>query len=100
LTGTLLGPPGPIALLGPCVVVAPDEPLSEVAERCLPHVGGAILVAHPDIPCAPLLFEARAYGAAAMLRIERPVPTTSSDPVIFVVDDAELADRLQVPHLA
>src|SRR5262249_42544029 len=43
LTGTLLGPPGPIALLGPCVVIAGDEPLAEVAERCLPRVGGAIL---------------------------------------------------------
>jgi hypothetical protein len=111
LTGTLLGPPGPIALLGPCVVVARDESLAAVAERCLPHVGGAILVAHPDIPCPPLVFEARAYGAAAMLRPHggaapgnpqglRPALTTASDPVIFVVDDAELADRLGVPRLA
>jgi hypothetical protein len=100
LTGTLLGPPGPVALLGPCVVVAHDEPLEAVAQRCLPQVGGAILVAHTDVPCAPLVFEARAYGAAAMLRIGHPVPTSSSDPVIFVVDDAELGDRLAVPHLA
>jgi hypothetical protein len=100
LTGTLLGPPGPIALLGPCVVVARDEPLDAVAHRCLPQVGGAILVAHTDVPCAPLVFEARAYGAAAMLRIDRPVAAASSDPVIFVVDDLELADRLEVPHLA
>jgi hypothetical protein len=99
LTGTMLGPPGPVALLGPCVVIAPGEPLAEVAERYLPRVGGAILVGHSDVPCAPLVFEARAYGAAAMLRIDRPVPTSSSDPLIFVVDDAELADRLEVPHL-
>jgi hypothetical protein len=35
-----------------------------------------------------------------MLRIEHAAPTTSSDPVIFVVADDELADRLGVPHLA
>jgi hypothetical protein len=100
LTGTILGPPGPVALLGPCVVIAPGEPLADVAERCLPRVGGAILVGHADVPWAPLVFEARAYGAAAMLRVDRPVPASSSDPAIFVVEDAELADRLEVPHLA
>jgi hypothetical protein len=100
LTGTMLGPPGPVALLGPCVVVAPGAPLAEVAERYLPRVGGAILVGHTDVPWAQLVFEARAYGAAAMVRIDRPVPASSSDPVIFVVDDSELADRLEVPYLA
>ena len=100
LTGTMLGPPGPVALLGPCVVVAPGAPLAEVAERYLPRVGGAILVGHTDVPWAPLVLEARAYGAAAMVRIDRPVPASSSDPVIFVVDDSELADRLEVPYLA
>jgi hypothetical protein len=101
LTGTMLGPPGPVALLGPCVAIAPPgEPLAEVAERYLPRVGGAILVGHPDVPWAPLVFEARAYGAAAMLRVDRRVPASSSDPVIFVVEDSELADRLEVPHLA
>ncbi|HSS02655.1 MAG TPA: hypothetical protein VLM79_36590 [Kofleriaceae bacterium] len=100
LTGMMLGPPGPVALLGPCVVIASGEPLVDVAERYLPRVGGAILLGHPDVPWAPLVFEARAYGAAAMLRVDRPVSTSSSDPVIFVVDDSELADRLAVPHLA
>jgi hypothetical protein len=100
LTGTLLGAPGPIALLGPCIVVAGDEPLSAIAERCLPRVGGAILVASPDVPYAQLVFEARAYGAAAMLRTDRPEPATSHDPVIFVVDDGALAEDFGIPHLA
>jgi hypothetical protein len=99
LTGTLIGAPGHIALLGPCIVVAGDEPLSVIAERCLPRVGGAILVANPDVRCAPLVFEARAYGAAAMLRTDRPEVTTSHDPVIFVVDDDDLAEDFGIPYL-
>jgi hypothetical protein len=99
LTGALIGVPGAIALLGPCVVVAGGEPLLAVAERCLPRVGGAILVAHPDVPCAPLAFEARVHGAAAMLRTDRADPAGANDPVIFVVDDDDLADRLGVPYL-
>jgi hypothetical protein len=100
LTGTLVGIPGPIALLGPCIVVAGDEPLSAIAERCLSRVGGAILVADPDAELAALVFEARAYGAAAMLRTDLPEPTTSRDPVIFVVDDGDLAEEFGIPHLA
>jgi len=100
ITGALIGIPGAIALLGPCVVVAGGEPLLAVAERFLPRVGGAILVAHPDVPCAPLAFEARVHGAAAMLRTERAEPAGANDPVIFVVDDDDLADELGVPYLS
>ena len=99
VTGTLVGEPGVVALLGPCVVVAGDEPLTAVAEQCLARVGGAILVAHGEPDRATLLFEARAYGAAPMLRIKTGIDAAPSGPVIFVVGDEELADRLGVPRL-
>lgn len=99
-TGTLVGEPASVALLGPCVVVAGDEPLTAVAARCVPHVGGAILVARDDADLADLLFEARAHGAAPMLRVAATVETAPNVPAIFAVDDAELADRLGLPLLA
>ncbi|HEY5938472.1 MAG TPA: hypothetical protein VIU61_27665, partial [Kofleriaceae bacterium] len=43
--GTLVGEPGTVALLGPCVVVG-HAPLVDLAERHLAHVGGAILAGH------------------------------------------------------
>ena len=98
LTGTVVGEPGEVSLLGPCVVVAGDEPLTAVAERCLAHVNGAILAAHGDPDRAMLLFEARARGAAPMLRAAITAPP--SDAAIFVIGDAELADRLGLPRLA
>jgi hypothetical protein len=98
LTGTLVGEPGPVALLGPCLVVAGDEPLTAVAERCLARVDGAILAAHGDPDRSALLFEARARGAAAMLRAALAAPP--SEAAIFVIEDAELADRLGLPRLA
>jgi hypothetical protein len=99
-TGTLVGEPGQVALLGPCVVVAVDEPLTAVAERCLSRVGGAILAASSDVDCAELVFEARAYGAVPMKRTAASLDAAASDPMIFVVADAELADRLGIPRLA
>jgi hypothetical protein len=98
MTGTLIGAPGSAALLGPCVVVAGDEPLIEVAERCLARVNGAILVAHGEPERTALLLEARARGAAPMLRLAGT--TLPSEPAIFVVSDAEFADHLGVPRLA
>jgi hypothetical protein len=98
-TGTLVGEPGPVALLGPCVVVGGDEPLATLAVVCLGRVGGAILVAHDAADRATLAFEARAYGAAAMLRTTF-VDGASRDPTIVVVADAELADHLGVPRLS
>jgi len=99
-TGTLVGEPGTVALLGPCIVVAGDEPLTQVAEPCLARVGGAILAARDDADRAALLFEARAYGAAPMLRAPASLDAAPTEAAIFVVGDADLADRLGVPRLA
>jgi hypothetical protein len=97
-SGVLVGQPGPIALLGPCIVVAGDEPLATIAERCVVPVGGAILAAHGDPDPATLLFEARAHGAVAMLRA---TPTAAPrEPAIFVTDDPDLPERLAMPRLA
>jgi hypothetical protein len=98
-TGALVGDPGGIALLGPCVVVAGDEPLAAIAERYLAQVGGAILAAHDDAQRADLLFEARAYGAAPMLR-HSAADTPPNDAAIFVVGDAALAEHLALPRLS
>jgi hypothetical protein len=98
-TGTLVGEPGTVALLGPCVAVAGDEPLATVAERCAPQVGGAVLVAHDTADRDDVLFEARARGAAAMLRAPAGVDALPGVPAIFAVADVELADRLAVPRL-
>jgi hypothetical protein len=97
-TGVLVGEPGSIMLLGPCVVVAGDEPLAAVAERCAPQIGGAILAATGAPDRAQLLLEARARGAAPMLRAV--LDTAPGDAAIFVIDDPDLADRLGVPRLA
>jgi hypothetical protein len=99
LTGVVVGEPGPVALLGPCVAVSEgDEPLIAVAERCLARIGGAILAAHGEPDRAALLFEARARGAAPMLRAAPEVALI--DVAIFVIRDADLADRLGLPRLA
>jgi hypothetical protein len=100
LTGTLVGEPGPVALLGPCVVVAGDEPLTAIAEQCLSRVGGAILSAHGEPGRANLFFEARAYGAVPMLRVAVSLDAAPSEPAILVVDDEAHADRLGLPRLA
>lgn len=98
VTGALVGEPGSSALLGPCLAVAGDEPLAEVAERCLARIGGAILIAHDKADLGALVVEARACGAAPMLRaVLDGVPTA---PAIFVIDDAELAEQLGLPRLA
>ncbi|HEX2689193.1 MAG TPA: hypothetical protein VHN14_21375 [Kofleriaceae bacterium] len=99
VTGTLVGAPGPVALLGPCIVVAGDEPLPTIAAQCLSHVGGAILASSAGADRAELLFEARAYGAAPMFRIAESPATTATHPAVFVVSDAELADQLGFPRL-
>jgi hypothetical protein len=99
LTGTLIGEPGSVLLLGPCVVVADGESLAAVAARCRASVGGAILLAHPEADRAELLFEARAHGAAAMLQISTGLDTAPTDHAIFVVSNPELADRLGIPRL-
>jgi hypothetical protein len=98
VTGVLVGCAGSALLLGPCVVVAGDEPLVAIAERCAPRVGGAILVATGEPARAQLVLEARARGAAPMLRAT--LDAAPVDAAIFVIDDAELAERLGLPRLA
>jgi hypothetical protein len=98
-TGTLIGAPGPVALPGPYVVIAGDEPLLAIAAQCLPRVGGAILAAHDGIERAALLREAPAYGAVPLLRLAAPLEAPR-DPAIYVVGDPELAERLGLPRLA
>ncbi len=102
--GTMVGNPGQLALLGPCVVVAAtgeDGPLGPIAERCLPAVGGAILAGHPTADPRELFVEARAYGAAPMLRVHSGtldrIPV--GEPAILVVADAAAADLLDIPRL-
>ncbi|HET7499792.1 MAG TPA: hypothetical protein VFK02_02285 [Kofleriaceae bacterium] len=101
VTGSLIGEPGTVTLLGPCVVVAePDEPLAAVAERCLGRAGSAILAARGAPERAELVLEARACGAAPMLRPEPALDAAPADAAIFVIADGELADRLGLPRLA
>jgi hypothetical protein len=81
------------------VVVAGDEPLADVAERYRSRVGGAILVARDDADLAALVFEARACGAAPMLRTSVSLEAAPSEPAIYVVADTGVADRLGIPSL-
>jgi hypothetical protein len=100
-TGTIVGEPGELALLGSCVVVAGAEPLAAIAERCLAHVSGAILAAHDGVDPHALFVEARARGAAAMLRaIAGDIAQIPAEPAILVVDDETIAEQLGVPRLA
>ena len=102
-TGVLVGQPGPVALLSPCVVVAPaDQPLGVIAEATLPSAGGAILAAHPPSDPRDVVLEARAYGAVAMVRVtSSTVDRIPHDgPLILVLDDEGLADHLELPRLS
>jgi hypothetical protein len=110
-TGTLVGTPGAMSLLGPCVLVAAG-PLHIVAEACVSSIGGAILAAHDsahesardaarnDDPHA-LIAEARAYGAAPMLRARAGVlaQLPVDQPLILVADDDRTANELGLPRL-
>jgi hypothetical protein len=100
LHGELVGAPGVVSLLGPCVIVAAG-PLSIVAEACLPSIGGAILAARDDADPEALASEARAYGAAPLWRV-RPAQlerVPSERPFILVADDDATADLLGIPRL-
>jgi hypothetical protein len=97
-TGIVVGEPGTVVLLGPCVVVA-DAPLTELAERHRSRVGGAIVVARAGVDHGALLLEARAYGAVAMIRIAASIDAVPAGPAIYVVSDAGLADHLALPRL-
>ena len=99
-TGTLVGEPGVMTLLGPCAVVATDGSLVAIAERLLASVGGAILAAHADADREELLVEARARGAAPLLRLSpgelERLPVV---PMIVVAADEQLVEALGVPRL-
>ncbi len=98
-TGRLVGTPGQLALLGPCVVVS-DAALPVLAERTLGIVAGAILAAHPGCDPRELFLEARAHGAVPMLRIRGPdLRELPADPVVLVVSDEATADQLGLPRL-
>jgi hypothetical protein len=99
-SGTLVGTPSTVALLGPCAVASTD-PLASVAERCLQAVGGAVLVAHPDADPRDLCLEARARGAAPLLRVTAEIldRVPVDEPVILVVPDEASADELGIPRL-
>jgi hypothetical protein len=92
-TGALVGTPGVITLLGPCVVVAPHGPLGIIASACLPLAGGAILAADEHSRADDVIFEARAFGAVPMLR------ALTSATAIVVVDSDAAADASGLPRL-
>jgi hypothetical protein len=93
-TGTLVGEPGAIALLGPCAIVASaDAPLVELATRFLGHVGSAILAGHDHAPASEIVFEARAHGAVPMVR------TPVDAPAIIVAATERAADELGLPRI-
>jgi hypothetical protein len=99
-TGTMIGMPGVVSLLGPCTIVAAG-PLTIIAEACASSIGGAILAAHDGVDPHALVDEARAYGAAPMVRITAAtlahVPL--DQPIILVADDDRTADQLGLPRL-
>jgi len=92
-SGTLIGEPGTVSLLGPCAVVAvPGVSDIELAQRFLGAVGGAILVGHAS---EELLLEAQARGAVPMVRTR----TVIDQPIIMVLDSEHAADQLGVPRI-
>ena len=99
-TGILVGTPGIVSLLGPCVIVAAG-PLSIIAEACLTSIGGAILAGNPDVDPRELAAEARPYGAAPMWRVrtEELGRVPADQPFILVAEDDATADQLGVPRL-
>jgi hypothetical protein len=93
-TGTLVGQPGPVSLLGPCAVVAPaDISLAELAERFLGQVGSAILAGYEHAAVDAIVLEARAHGAVPMVR------TPVADPAIIVAASERAADELGLPRI-
>ncbi|HUJ63317.1 MAG TPA: hypothetical protein VLX92_32685 [Kofleriaceae bacterium] len=101
-TGTLVGTPAPIALLGPCVVVASERNAALVAERCLSSLGGALLAAHDHADPRELFLEARARGAVPLVAVS---PATiervpRDEPCVLVVADDAFAEQLGVPRLS
>jgi len=97
-TGTLVGTPNVIALLGACVIVERGGAV-DIATNHASRAGGAILVGHDDRTSAEVCFEARAIGAAAMLPASK-FDGDASAAVIYVADDEGEANRLGLPRFA
>jgi hypothetical protein len=94
VTGTLVGEPGTVSLLGPCAIVAAaDASLAELAERYLGQVGSAILAGHEHAATSEIVLEARAHGAVPMVR------TPVADPAIIVAASERAADELGLPRI-
>ena len=65
-----------------------------------PSVGGAILAAFDDAEPGELFVEARARGAAPMLRVGAgDILEIGTDPAVLVVSDETIAEQLGVPRL-
>lgn len=99
-TGTLIGTPGIVSLLGPCVIVS-TSPLPIIAEACVSSIGSAILAAHDDTDPVELVDEARAYGAAPLWRVraDQMLRVPADKPIILVADNDAHADLLGVARL-
>ena len=91
-TGTLVGEPGTVSLLGPCAVVADRQVrLVELAPRFVGAVGSAILVGDGLID----ILEAQVRGAVPMMRTDE----IADIPMIVVADSEHAADRLGLPRI-
>lgn len=100
-TGTLVGEPGTVSLIGPCAIVLSD-PLAELAnhaERFVGPIGSAILAAHTHADPRDVLVEARAQGAVPMIRIFGAQDDLPDQPVILVAVSEPEADALGIPRI-
>ena len=98
-TGTLVGAPAIIAVLGACVIVERGASAIDLAAQHAARAGGAILVGHDERTSAEVCFEARAIGAVAMLPASKFDGEVNA-PVIYVADDDDDAERLGLPRFA
>lgn len=96
--GDIVGDATPSSLLGPCAIVAPGEPLADIARRVLSAIGGGILAAsrQPDVDA--LFLEARARGLVPLLHVDT-LPKLRLEPCIVVADTAEILEYFQIPRL-
>ncbi|MDQ3334343.1 MAG: hypothetical protein M4D80_04215 [Myxococcota bacterium] len=98
-TGTLVGAPSVIAVLGACVLVERGSSAIDIATQHAARAGGAILVGHDERTSAEVCFEARAIGAVAMVPASKFDGETAT-PVIYVADDEGDASKLGLPRFA
>ncbi len=98
-TGTLVGTPGAVAVLGPCAIVAPlDAELHALALTLVPRAASAILVAHASSTAGELAVEARARRAVPLVRSDALL-FALDEPAILVVTHAKIAEQLGIPTL-